>query len=310
MSAAGVRDAEPGAGLGEALFVWALATVLALAVLVTYARLPATELYNTSVEGLAGGLGRALVVANFPVALAAVAVAALVADRGRSRAVDALALAAVVLCLVVAVPGVVDQSDLDATWVNAIPALGVALALALTVEVVRRRGLGPLPRRVPGDGLRIAVGFVVAVISVPWLFAELGFYADRVPGLGRLVFAEEIVPEPGQPALRAVHLGHHHGTDGAFLALVALALTRQLGLMARRRLRLATAAYLSLMLAYGLWNAVQDVWLEQLAKRGTVAVEIPGVLRPDLSLAWLLLLAGAAALYAVLIRRPAAPTPR
>jgi len=302
-------DAQRGAGLGEAFAVWALSALLALAVLVTYARLPAEELYNTSVEGVPGGFGRALVVVNFPLALVAVGIVGLVADRGRSRTVDLLALLAVALCLVVVVPGVVDQSDLDAKWVNAIPALGVALALGLTIAVARRRGIGGWRERVPGDWLRLAAASVVAVISVPWLFAELGFYADDLPGLGSLVYAQEVVPEPGQPALRAVHLGHHHGTDGALLALVALALSRQLGRIARPRLRLATTAYVSLMLAYGLWNAVQDFWLEQLVKRGTVSVEIPSALRPSLSLAWLVLLAGAAAVYAVLVRRPA-PEPR
>jgi hypothetical protein len=301
------RASRGGAGLGEALAVWALAALVTLAVLVTYARLPAAELYNTSVEGLRGGLGRALVVVNFPVALAAVAILGLVADRARSRAVDALSLVAVVLCLVVAWPGVVDQSDLDAKPSNAIPALGVALAFALTVAVVLRRGAGGVRGPVPGDRLRLAVAVVVAVLSLPWVFAELGFYADDVPGLGTLVYAQEVTPEAGRPGLRAVHLGHHHGTDGAFLALAALALTRQLGRMARPRLRLATAAYLSLMLAYGLWNAVQDFWLEQLVKRGTVSAEIPSALRPGLTVAWLVLLAGAAGLYAVLTRRTAAP---
>ena len=302
--------AQERAGLGEALAVWALCALLALAVLVTYARLPAAELYNTSVEGVRGGLGRALVVVNFPLALVAVGVLALVADRARSRGVDLLALGALALCLVVVVPGVVDQSDLDAKWVNAVPALGVALALGLTLAVVRRRGVGPVRERAPGDGLRLSLATVVVLISIPWLFAELGFYADDVPGLGRLVYAQEVTPEPGQPELRAVHLGHHHGTDGALLALVALALSRQLGRMARRRLRAAATAYLSLMLVYGLWNAVQDFWLEQLVKRGTVSVELPSVLRPSLSLAWLVLLAGAAALYPVLARRPAAAVPR
>ncbi len=299
--------AERGAGLGEALAVWAACALLAVAVLVTYTRVPAAERYNTSVEGLAGGLGRALVVVNFPVALLAVGILGLVADRGRSRTVDAVAAVAVALCLVVAVPGVVDQSDLDAKWVNAIPALGVALALVLTVAVARRHGLGAVRARVPGDRLRLALAAVLVVASVPWLFAELGLYADDVPGLGSLVYAQEVVPEPGQPELRAVHLGHHHGTDGALLALAALALTRQIGRLARPRLRPFVSAYLSLMLAYGLWNAVQDFWLEQLVKRGTVSAEIPSVLRPSLSLAWLVLVAGAGALYAVLSRsRPAA----
>jgi hypothetical protein len=298
--------AEGGAGLAEALAAWALCTLLAFAVVVTYARLPAADLYNTSVEGVRGGFGRALVLVNFPLGIVTIGILGLVADRARSRAVDALALAAIALCLVVAVPGVVEQSDLDAKWANAVPALGVALALGLTLAVVRRHGVGEVWARVPGDRVRLAVAVVVAAISVPWLFAELGFYADDVPGLGSLVYAQEVTPEPGQPQLRAVHLGHHHGTDGALLALVALALTRQLGRMARPRLRLWTAGYLAFMLAYGLWNAVQDFWLEQLVKRGTVSAEIPSALRPSLSAAWLGVLAGAAALYAVLVRRTAA----
>ena len=130
--------------------------------------------------------------------------------------------------------------------------------------------------------------------------------AEDIVGTARQII-EATDPDSTLPRceLQAVHLGHHHGTDGALLALAALGLTRRLGRMARPRLRLATAAYLSLMLAYGLWNAAQDFWLEQLVKRGTVSVELPSALRPSLSPAWLVVLAAAAAVYAVLVRRPA-----
>jgi hypothetical protein len=46
--------------------VWAIVAAMAVAVLVTYARLPAGELYNVSHSGLRGGLSRVLVDLNFP----------------------------------------------------------------------------------------------------------------------------------------------------------------------------------------------------------------------------------------------------
>ena len=49
----------------------------------------------------------------------------------------------------------------------------------------------------------------------------------------------------------------------------------------------ALRGYLSLMLAYGLANALQDGWNEQLWKRGTVDTHVANVLRPDLTWGWL-----------------------
>jgi hypothetical protein len=294
-----------GAGLGEAFVVWALVGLVALAVCVTYARLPAAELYHTSVEGLAGGLGRAVVVLNFPIALIAVGVLGLVADRADALATDVAGATSAVLCAVVAAPGVVEQSDLDAKWVNAVPASGVALALALTVLTAMRYGVGE-NGRVPGDAVRLVLLVVLAIVAAPWIAAELGFYLDDVPGLG-FVMAGDVVPEEGAPALRAVHLGQHHGLDGAVVAASGLLLSRQLGRMRRRRLRIAAGAYVSLMLVYGFANVLQDFWLEQLVKRGTVDVSIPTLIQPAASPAWLAILAAAAGVYALLRRADAAP---
>jgi hypothetical protein len=47
------------------------------------------------------------------------------------------------------------------------------------------------------------------------------------------------------------------------------------------------------MLAYGLANAVQDFWLEQLVKRGATTLEIPSLIIPKASPAWAALLASA-----------------
>ena len=40
------------------------------------------------------------------------------------------------------------------------------------------------------------------------------------------------------------------------------------------------------MLVYGLANALQDFWLEQIVKRGTTSLEIPTLTVPEASAAW------------------------
>jgi hypothetical protein len=215
-----------------------------------------------------------------------------------------LAGLAVLLCAAVALPGVVEQEDLDAKVVNALPAAGVALAFALTLLAARRGGLGRLAPRRSGDGARIALAAVLLAAAIPWFFAELGFYAPW-PFL-----AEEVRPEPEEPTIRAVHLGRHHGMDGTLIALTALALSRVIADLRREWLRLALAAYLALMLVYGLANAAQDFWLEQVVKRGWTDERLPTVIRPSLTLDWLVLVAAAAAVYVSwLLRRSSEPRP-
>lgn len=88
---------------GEVLAVWCIFALEAAATLVTYARLPPESLYNVDEAGdVAGGLGRTIVLLNYPIALAAIALAALA--RGRRP----LVWASIGLCAVTAVPGVVD----------------------------------------------------------------------------------------------------------------------------------------------------------------------------------------------------------
>ena len=125
---------------------------------------------------------------------------------------------AIALCATI--PWFVDQDDLDARWVNAIPALGVAIALALTVAAARRAGSSVRAAR-PWDGWRIALAVVVVLVSLPWITAELGFHFP-----GDLFMGEELGREKDGTPIAAVHLGHHHGTDGALLVLTALLLSR------------------------------------------------------------------------------------
>ncbi|HET9508972.1 MAG TPA: hypothetical protein VFO81_13580 [Gaiellaceae bacterium] len=253
--------------------------------MVTYSRLPPEVLYNVDEAGdLAGGLSRALVLLDYPVALAAIGVAVVV---GGPRP---LVWGAVALCAVTALPGVVDQDDLDARWVNAIPALGVGLAVALTFVAATHERIA-FVRRARGDALRLALGVALVLIALPWLAAEAGFY---FPGD---VFMGEEVPRERDPHTAAVHYGFHHGNGGVLLAGAAL-------LLSRAPLSRPVAAYLSLMLSYGLANALQDAWNEQLWKRGTVDWSIPSVLRPELTWGWLVILLVAGAVYALWLRPP------
>jgi hypothetical protein len=280
----------------EIAAVWALVAASLAAVLVTYTRLPASELYNVSGSGLRGGLSRAVVELNFPDALVALAVLAVV-GRGLRGRVRALAVVASILCVVFAMPGVVRQSNLDARWINAVPALGVALAFVLSLLAV-----GPQsPGRVRGDRLRIALAAVLVLLASPWIAAELGFYLDGVPVLGRLFQTGKLVSFHNPPHV-AVHHGVHHGLQGLLLALAAL-------LLSRLHAGKAAGAFLALVLAYGIGNIANDDWLEQVTERGWSSHALPSVLGFSPNWLWLAVLAAAVLVWALWFRQPRRTTP-
>jgi hypothetical protein len=255
-------------------------------IFVTYWRLPpdtraaTDDLYHVSGNGLVGGLSRVLVELNFPMALVAIVVV-LVAVDSLPRAAWAVAVPAIALSAVVAWPGVVDQDDLDARLVNVIPALGVALALGLTVAAARRAGWG-VAGRLPLDPVRLTIAVAALVVSIPWIAADLGFFLPD----GVFIMRRVALDTDGLP-IAAVHLGHHHGFDGTLVALSAL-------LLSRPRLRRGasagvTVAVTSLAFAYGAVNCVQDTWNEQLVKRGTLDWKIPSAILPSVSWIWLVI---------------------
>ena len=282
----------------EVLATWGLFGVVALAMLVTYSRLPAHELYHVSGSGPVGGASRVLVFSNFPLALVAIAVLAIVADRLASRAAIAVAIAGVTLSAAVYWPGVVKESDLDARAVNAIAGLGVLVALGLTA--IGAVALGPeRPARQRGDVVRVVLAALVLALSLPWAAADLGLHLDGVPALGTIFQTSELRSQPDVPGLHpAVHYGHHHGMDGALLVLSALLLSRPLGGVRERWLQLALGAYLALMLCYGAGNVANDFWLEQVVKRGWTDWAIPNVTTPGASAAWGVILVTAASVFA------------
>jgi hypothetical protein len=287
---------------GEALAVWALLAADVLAILVVYSILDPSELYNTSRGGLEGGLGRALVQLNFPsVAGTAIPIALLALDVLPRRA-WVVGAPAVALCAVIAWPGVVDNDDLDAKAVNAIPAVGVGLALLLTIAAARRAGPGFAARR-SGDRARLAVAVAVVLLSLPWLAAEVGVHLP-----GDLFLGEEPYAEPGEESTAAVHLGHHHGLMGALLVLSALLLSRPR--LVGHRLGQVYAVLVSLMLAYGAANLAQDFWHEQVVKRGWTSSDIPSVTTPGLTAMWALVVVATVVFYALgFARRTAVAEP-
>jgi hypothetical protein len=269
--------------------VWVLVAAITLAVFVTYARLPANQLYHVSDSGLRGGLSRVVVELNFPDALIALAVLGVIATA-LPRTLRPVALVAALLCAVVLVPGVVSQMHLDAKWINAAPALGVAIAFALSFFVGRLSS----PPRVRGDRVRVALAGLLVLLSAPWIAAELGFYLDGVPVLGWIFQTGKIVSYHGNEPHAAVHHGVHHGLQGLLLIVTALLLSR---------LPNRVPLFLALMVAYGLGNIANDDWLEQIAERGWTSWSIPSSLEPGATWTWLAVLLATPLIWALWFRR-------
>jgi len=282
---------------------WEIKAVLALivldgiAVIATYSRFPASELYHVHHSGtVAGGFGRELVALNFPFALVGIALVGLAWPRlqGWLRIAGVVAIA---LCAVVYFA--VDQANLDAKPLNAVPALGLALAVVLVLAV----GVRSEPRSKRGDRMRIALAVVLVFFSAPLIAAELGFFLDGVPFLGWFFETGRLASQPGHPALHhAVHHGQHHGWEATMLSLTALAFSR----LPRPRV---LDAYLALMLAYGVANLVNDDWLEQVVKRGWTNDEVPSILTPAANWGWAAVLVGAFVVWRLWFRQPSRTTP-
>jgi hypothetical protein len=280
------------------LVVWAMFAVVTAAIVVTYSRLPPEQLYNVTGSGFVhGGLSRALVYVNFPVGLAAMAMLLVLADR-MSPERRLAAVAAFVLWIPIFSSRVLSESRLDATWRNAIPAAGVALAALLTLTVTAVR-----PARLRGDRVRLVCGTAVVLLALPWIAAELGFAFTDVPVLGQNFQTQELRYQPGPYVVHpAVHYGDHHGLEATLLVITALLLSRMLGAIRSSGLRAASGFVCALLIAYGIGNIANDFWTEQVVKRYWTTRLLPNVLEPRLNAGWLAILIGATLLWLVALR--------
>jgi hypothetical protein len=199
------------------------------------------------------------------------------------------------MCAVTVYPGVVSQDNLDAKWINAVPALGVGLALALTLFARTPEAL-----RARGDRVRIVVAAVLVVLAAPWIAAVLGFYLDGVPVLGRL-FQTGRLAHFHDPLHHAVHHGIHHGLQGLLFALAALILSR-----VPNRIPL----YLALLFAFGVANMLNDGWLEQVVERGWSSHPVPSVLGFSFNWLWGAVILAAVGMWAAATGAGRAPRRR
>ena len=169
-----------------------------------------------------------------------------------------------------AVPGVVDQDDLDARWINALPGLGVLLALWSD------RGSRPPGRRCVGRSRRVATGFgscsprLLVLIGLPWFAAEAGLLLP-----GRRLHGRGDSGRPGRGSRRrAPRLPPRHGRRHA-RADRAPPLTSA----GRPRARRHTCQCSS---STGSPTRRRTAWNEQLWKRDWVGWHTQGVIRPEL----------------------------
>jgi hypothetical protein len=294
---------EPSAVASEALALWCLFTAVAIAAMVTYARLPARELYQVSNPGIDTGLKRGLAFAGFPAAPVAIAVVWLLAEQLSRRAVTLAAVAATILGSAVFWPGAVDEADPDARPVSVLALIGVVAVIILTLAVARSFGIRRPRVRLREERARVLVTVVVFLVEIPWIAAVIGVSLDHVPVLDSMYLSDSFVDQPGVPGLHpAVHAGLHHGLCGAMLVTSSIWLSRRLGGMRSLGHRRLLAGYLSLLIAYGGANALQDFWLEQIVKRDLLGWQFPYMLQPRASWAFAAVIAVAALVYVTLLR--------
>jgi hypothetical protein len=298
-----VERGERTAVATDALVLWCLFLAVAVAAVVTYARLPARELYHVSHPGIDTGLGRGLAFAGFPAAPVAVAVVWLLAEHLTRRVVTVVAVAATVLASSVFWPGAVDEADPDSRPIGVLALVAVVAVIALTVGVARSDGFRRPRLRFREERVRLLVFGFIFLVEIPWLAALIGVSLDHVPVLNSMFLSDSFVDQAGVPGLHpAVHAGLHHGLCGALLVTSSLWLSRHLHCMGNLRHRRILAGYLSLLIAYGGANALQDFWLEQIVKRDLVRWQFPYMLQPKAGWAFLGILAGAALVYQTLLR--------
>lgn len=287
----------------DVLLLWCLFVAVAVAAMVTYARLPARELYQVASPGIDTGIKRGLAFAGFPAAPVAVAVAWLLAERFTRRVVTVAAITATVLASSVFWPGAVDEADPDARPISVLALVAVVAVIALTVGVARSEGFRRPVVRLREERRRLVVFGLVFLVEIPWLAALIGVSLDHVPVLDSMYLSDSFVDQPGVGGLHpAVHAGLHHGLCGALLVTSSLWLSRHLDGMRNPTHRRVLAGYLSLLISYGAANALQDFWLEQIVKRDLVGWQFPYMLQPRASWAFLGILGGSALIYATVLR--------
>ena len=273
--------------------------VVCAEILVAYSKTRPGELIGVPQTGLSVAITDAIGFLAFPVGLVAIGVALAIGDR-LSRATKRIAAAAAIALAVVSLlPRVAEAEEVEVSLnpQRVVAAVAVLALFGLTVHAVQIHGLERWGPRVRGDSLRLLLATAIAFAALPWFAADLTLSLDNVPGLSHVFLTDSLRTEPGRVGLNpAVHDGHHHGMDGALLALASLAMSRLIRLLTGLR-RTALAALLSLTFVYGFANALQDFWLEQVVKRGASGYLFPLMLTPRWTIPFLVIALTSVALF-------------
>ncbi|MFX0085176.1 MAG: hypothetical protein ACFFAU_05850 [Candidatus Hodarchaeota archaeon] len=135
------------------------------------------------------------------------------------------------------------------------------------------------------NALEYAIIVLAIFLSLPWIFAQFGFYISDFPILGLIFWArQETVqnPEPNYP--NAVHIGTHHGTEG-FLILIYLFITIVwiLPTIKNRQVKQILGLVSGVGFSYGVYNWLEDLLTEQVYKRGWMNFKLPNGTSPNFS---------------------------
>ena len=298
----GVKIARSRSVPVEIIVVWAVMLVVCVEVLVAYTRTKPNELIGVPRTGLSVAVTDAIGFLAFPVGLVATGVAIAIGDRLSRVGLWVAMAAATGLAVVSVLPGVAESEEVEITLnpQRVVAAAAVLALFGLTLHAVRIHGVGHWGPRSPGDLVRLALAAGITFAALPWVAADLTLSLDNVPGLSHVFLTDTLRNEPGRVGANpAVHDGHHHGMDGALLALAAIALSRVIRSLAGWR-QTALTALVSLTFVYGVANALEDFWLEQIVKRGASGYVFPKMLTPRLSTPFLVIVLAAVALSVAL----------
>ena len=289
--------------------MWVVIIFYSIPLFVVNAILPSSERYGISEEGFLAGFYRLILWLNFPVAVLSLLCNFIVLDiwldkrkeEGHLRSFyghkiwPVLTVLSSFLCLIVVFPGVLDDKNLQFDLVHLLPATGVLLSLIGFFSVFNllsdpeKKTSSPFEKIVGSKqkaNWPIGIGLVLALLlSLPWIFADLGIYIGDIPLLGKAWMSRE--PTPHREWLAAVHLGHHHGMDGLFLLFFALLIGKDLSDLALSSLRLSLSFCCALLVPYGFWALFSDFWEEQIWKRGVTDLCFDNALTPQVNLYWL-----------------------
>ena len=116
---------------------------------------------------------------------------------------------------------------------------------------------------------------IVLFLSLPWFFAQLGIYIGDIPVLSSVFFSKQIPDLEGQ-RFPTVHLGHHHGWDGAVIFSLMLLLIPSIKWIYDKRIKVLALAGLSVMISFSFYQFAEDFINEQVLKRLLIQNFLPG----------------------------------